>query len=811
MTAAINRKGTFVLSDPEPLKESGLDKQNVMRLRINRIALVQELHVEHIIGQLVDADVVNEDDIKKINAGSTPSDKARILMDLLPGKGQHTDWYRIFREALQNPNAGQDVKKRYKLLVDFLDNTVIHRPNSQQSKFSDLHTSRKDKMKFPKFKPLPAIKSSEAQNVLNIDAERKQEEDRVLKEVDEKDENFSLWGGKFEKTYDAVTLVKGYFQQWIPTPDNFKSLLTIPDEHLHKLERSTDEADKNQFDQETKVLGCMKRLELVTVLARRKLLPTGFELCMCDTVQEILLESKHYHLYFKYLKSLETVQVNILQDILNSFYSVLKSNTKTARNSQSIKQFTSLAFSLTDFMTEYGYYTDAEKVMSMLMQYFSESHHLDIWMTKYRGFIKLMHLHNCNYNFLLASQSFQWATEMTWQIKKMSFGQEIINNGEIHNELSHMLLELGSINPAYSWCQSALKEITAADKTVVINILCNAVMTYSARWQVKRAEKLAVYAVQLARHYFGPRNPLYLKALLHLCHFCTEFRQDEACLQIALYTLTTAKKIYYCDTVELALAHRAVCKSLMVLQQLDTDKYIYHSDEGLRIAKRNLPEGHPMLYLFLHTSASVLQWKAFNANRETQNATLLLAESDAREALKLIIPHYGEVSLKTAQMYSLLGQIYSKMDRLQLAEDMMQTSVALMKLCQPSNSYFHLLAAATLGTFYKLTEKPKECIMILKTVIDNIESAGVYMKWVHTCFDNLIHTLQSLNMNKQVDTAQIQLSHWLRENPKPESVITLEVLSKEPLSLEQFMSEFNLWEKKMKKALSFIKDSKTVE
>lgn len=70
---------------PEPSKESGLDKQNVMRLRINRIALVQELRVEHIIGHLVDNGVLSEDDVKKINGGSTPPDKARILVDLLPG------------------------------------------------------------------------------------------------------------------------------------------------------------------------------------------------------------------------------------------------------------------------------------------------------------------------------------------------------------------------------------------------------------------------------------------------------------------------------------------------------------------------------------------------------------------------------------------------------------------------------------------------------------------------------------------------------------------------------------------------------
>jgi len=231
----------------------------------------------------------------------------------------------------------------------------------------------------------------------------------------------------------------------------------IPEEHLHKLRKSKDPADIDQLEQETKALERIKKLEIVTVLARRKMLPRGFELCMCDTVQEIFREPRSYHLYFKYLKSLEGNDVNLLQDIVTSFYSVLKSNNKQARNSESVKNFTTLAFALIDFMTEYGYYTDAEKVMSVLMQFLSESHHLDIWMTKYHGYIKLMRLRNRNYNFVSASQAYQCAVEMTWQIKMMSFGQDIVNEGEVQNELSHMLLELGSINPAYSWSLNALK------------------------------------------------------------------------------------------------------------------------------------------------------------------------------------------------------------------------------------------------------------------------------------------------------------------------------------------------------------------
>ena len=57
----------------------------MMRLRINRIALIQELRVEHVLRSLIEAGILNEDDVKQITSGSTPADKARVLVDMLPG------------------------------------------------------------------------------------------------------------------------------------------------------------------------------------------------------------------------------------------------------------------------------------------------------------------------------------------------------------------------------------------------------------------------------------------------------------------------------------------------------------------------------------------------------------------------------------------------------------------------------------------------------------------------------------------------------------------------------------------------------
>ena len=67
--------------------------------------------------------------------------------------------------------------------------------------------------------------------------------------------------------------------------------------------------------------------------------------------------------------------------------------------------------------------------------------------------------------------------------------------------------------------------------------------------------------------------------------------------------------------------------------------------------------------LYFDISASALQWKAFHASKETQEMTLCQAETEAKHALELVTIHYGEISLRTAQIYSLLGQIYSKMER----------------------------------------------------------------------------------------------------------------------------------------------------
>lgn len=190
-----------------------------MRLKVNRIALVQELRVEHIIGALTRNDIITEQDFRKIETGRTPQDRARILIDILPTKNKDSDWYKCFRDALLNPEGGSNsVKQRYRSLVEFLDNTMIHRPTSQAGKFSEVE-SRASKVQYPRYQPLPQINERQSEpNVLNLEeegSERQRESVSVNMDLDK----MSMWSGDSHK---PMMLVKGFFHQWIPTPDNFR-------------------------------------------------------------------------------------------------------------------------------------------------------------------------------------------------------------------------------------------------------------------------------------------------------------------------------------------------------------------------------------------------------------------------------------------------------------------------------------------------------------------------------------------------------------------------------------------------------------
>ena len=113
------------------------DSANASRLRVNRMALIQQLDAHDLVPKLVRARILSMDyDVPYINQGTSRIDRARRLVDCLlaptstdagtPRHDRSGNWYLKFRTTLlENPAAYSD-------LVVALDNTIIRTPDFAQ-------------------------------------------------------------------------------------------------------------------------------------------------------------------------------------------------------------------------------------------------------------------------------------------------------------------------------------------------------------------------------------------------------------------------------------------------------------------------------------------------------------------------------------------------------------------------------------------------------------------------------------------------------------------------------------------------------
>jgi hypothetical protein len=113
------------------------DSANATRLRVNRIALIQQLDAQELVPKLVRARILSvHHDVQYINQGTSRIDRARRLIDCLQiplsiGKeaergDRPPNWFLQFRSILlENPSVYGD-------LVTALDNTIIRVPDFAQ-------------------------------------------------------------------------------------------------------------------------------------------------------------------------------------------------------------------------------------------------------------------------------------------------------------------------------------------------------------------------------------------------------------------------------------------------------------------------------------------------------------------------------------------------------------------------------------------------------------------------------------------------------------------------------------------------------
>lgn len=102
--------------------EDDRDKVNKMRLKTNKVNLIQALNVdEEFLSDLMRNKVIYYEEAIETMKGKSREERAKLLINCLINKTHaKKDWYTRFRSLLQ--------QKNYNSLIIFLDNTIIKKP-----------------------------------------------------------------------------------------------------------------------------------------------------------------------------------------------------------------------------------------------------------------------------------------------------------------------------------------------------------------------------------------------------------------------------------------------------------------------------------------------------------------------------------------------------------------------------------------------------------------------------------------------------------------------------------------------------------
>ena len=367
---------------------------------------------------------------------------------------------------MKNPDVrNAEVKKKYQILIEFLDNTIIQAPPRKEPKPTE---ESKTKPKLPHYDRLPSIddsvsevyspnKTHPASRVtFNLNSSPDSHNDVIESRstdggiADNQSENYTIKSP--DMTPGLVREVTD-FPVWSPTNEikNFSSLIEVPTDHFQELEDSRDAEDQAQLEKESEVLEVIKRVEIVYALDLREEL--SGEIVLTEAVESLLSDESTYHLYFKYLNFFkQQYRMHIMKDISISYCKYM-----SLHKGVMAWPLVKIGFRLAEFLIAYGQYSDVDAVLMVLISHLAQNPELDNWMGIHDCLVKLMEINNTNVNFQRADWANNGVENMVHKIKLMSFGQDILDESKHMVEMSRLMQERGSIKPAFTLAQKALR------------------------------------------------------------------------------------------------------------------------------------------------------------------------------------------------------------------------------------------------------------------------------------------------------------------------------------------------------------------
>uniref|UniRef100_A0A3Q4GRF9 Amyloid beta precursor protein (cytoplasmic tail) binding protein 2 n=1 Tax=Neolamprologus brichardi TaxID=32507 RepID=A0A3Q4GRF9_NEOBR len=495
-----------------------------------------------------------------------------------------------------------------------------------------------------------------------------------------------------------------------------------------------------------------------------RLCQLGGEFCELEVFAKVLRASDKRHLLHHCFQALMDHGVKVASVLANSFS---RRCSYIAESDAHVKEKAiQFGFVLGGFLSDAGWYGDAEKVFLSCLQLctlHSEVLHC------YRAVeccVRLLHVRNGNCKYHLGEETFKLA--QSYMDKLAKHGHQA-NKAALYGELCALLFAKSHYDEAYRWCIEAMKEITPGlPVKVVVDVLRQASKACVVKREFRKAEQLIKHAVFLAREHFGHKHPKYSDTLLDYGFYLLNV--DNICQSVAIYqtALDIRQSVFGGKNIHVATAHEDLAYSSYTLSA----------------------------FACFSPTALILEEIAIDChNKETEERLLQEAHDLHLSSLQLAKKAFGEFNVQTAKHYGNLGRLYQSMRKFKEAEEMHIKAIQIKEQLLGHEDYEVALSVGHLASLYNYDMNQYEDAerLYLRSIAIGKKLFGEGYSGLEYDYRGLIKLYNSVGNYEKVFEYHNVLSNWNRLRDRQFAVAdALEDVNTTPQQTQEVVQAFLL-------------------
>ena len=475
--------------------------------------------------------------------------------------------------------------------------------------------------------------------------------------------------------------------EWIPDTLYNTAISAVVDNYSRSLPDIRSLPENIQFDVYYKLY------------LQGRLCELGREFCELEVFTKVLRVVDKRHLLHHCFQTLMDRGVKVASVLAYSFISWCS---QRAESDATVKEKAiKIGLALGGFLSEAGWYYDAEKVFLACLHMCTLHDEMLYWLRAVECCGRLLHVRNRNCQYHLGEETFKLA--QFYMDKLAKYGQRA-NKAALYGELCALHFAKHHYDEAYRWCIEAMKEVTVGlPVKVVVDVLRQASKACVIKCEFKKAEPLIKHAVYLAREHFGSKHAKYSDTLLDYGFYLLNVDNISQSLAIYQTALDIRQALFGGQNIHVATAHEDLAFSSYVNQYSNGnfDNALFHAERAIGILNHVLPEDHLLLASSNSVKALILEEIAIDCHdQETEQMLFQEAQDLHLSSIQLAKKAFGEFHVQTAKHYGNLGRLYQSMRKFKEAEEMHIKAIQIKEQILGEEDYEVALSVGQLASLY---------------------------------------------------------------------------------------------------------------